>query len=557
MMRLAWLLAVVLGVVMLGPVIVLLASAFSSADRWNLWSESWRILTLAENSIVLALGAVLVALPPGLVVAIVLERVPFFGRGSFQRLVLVGLFLPLPVVAIAWQVILGAWLPPLRMNPGDVAWRPWAEGLFPAAWVHGMAGFPWVVWIVGAVMRTSDRATEEMALLEGGIIRVIQRVWLPRLLLAMLVAGSWVAVITWTEIAVTDAMMVRTFAEEVYTQFVSASTGLSEAVAVTLPAWIVVLILARALLRRLGTRLLHPSADLAPPLLVWPGSGFSRWPLIMVAHVLVLGLIGLPLLALVWKASGGGTTAGPSSVFFLAEWSKVIGSDGRILLSNVLTAMMVSSLTVLLAWVTCWCADAVTFLRIGLAITVVVLLITPGPLIGVGLKQVIAMLMDGEDWLFGLFGPLPEFPPLRSLLYDQPSPLPAAWATMIRLFPVAVVMIWPSIRLIPQELLEAAKLDGLTIFGTWRLVVIPLTQDAALRAVIAITALNLGELSASKLVNPPFRPIFIHRLFDQMHYGADSTVSALCLMQVVVMVLLAEMLQSTQSYGEAREMMTR
>ena len=64
------------------------------------------------------------------------------------------------------------------------------------------------------------------------------------------------------------------------------------------------------------------------------------------------------------------------------------------------------------------------------------------------------------------------------------------------------------------------------------------------QAALAVTALSLGEVSAGKLVNPPFRAAYILRLFDQMHYGTDSTVAALCLLQVAVTVVLAALLVS-------------
>jgi len=57
--------------------------------------------------------------------------------------------------------------------------------------------------------------------------------------------------------------------------------------------------------------------------------------------------------------------------------------------------------------------------------------------------------------------------------------------------------------------------------------------------VIAVAALSLGEVSASKLVNPPSRGAFVLRLFDQMHYGAETTVAALALMPLVPAFVMA------------------
>jgi iron(III) transport system permease protein len=78
-------------------------------------------------------------------------------------------------------------------------------------------------------------------------------------------------------------------------------------------------------------------------------------------------------------------------------------------------------------------------------------------------------------------------------------------------------------------------------------VLVPLTGPAAARATLAVAALALGEVSATKLVNPPFRTAYILRLFDLMHYGAESTVAALCLMQLAATLLAAAVVWLTGS----------
>ena len=133
--------------------------------------------------------------------------------------------------------------------------------MLPAAWVHGVAGLPWVIWIVGAGLRTADRTLEETALVDGGPGVLVRRVLVPRAMLAGLAAGGWVAVVAVTEITVTDAMMVRTFAEEVYSQFVSASDGMAGAVAVTLPAWVVAAVAVGWVVRRTGSVFGRPAGE--------------------------------------------------------------------------------------------------------------------------------------------------------------------------------------------------------------------------------------------------------------------------------------------------------
>jgi iron(III) transport system permease protein len=432
-------------------------------------------------------------------------------------------------------VVLGAWLPPLALAPGQVAWRPWGQGLVPAAWVHGMAGLPWVAWIVSAGLRTADRGLEEDALLTGGPWAVFRRVLLPRAVLASVAAAGWVAVQAATEIPVADAMMVRTFAEEVYTQFVAASGGLAGAVAVTLAAWVAAVLVGGWVARSAARAFDAPPGEAGRPLSLMLGRR-TRW-LTALGVWLAVGLFaGLPLAALVWKAGGGGTRAGWGPVTFAEELHKVWQTEGEVLLVSLSAAVGSGLVAAGLAWAACRLAIGSRWFGRFLFVLCVVLAVTPGPVVGLGLKDAIAGLVDAEEWVLARVGISLTFPPLKSALYDQPLPVAAAWAAMVRLFAVAVAVIWPAVRAVPRDLLEAVKLDGVSV---WRYVLVPLTGPAAVRAVLAVAALSLGEVSASKLVEPPGRPSYILRLFDLMHYGAESTVAALCLMQLAATTLLA------------------
>jgi ABC-type spermidine/putrescine transport system permease subunit II len=46
---------------------------------------------------------------------------------------------------------------------------------------------------------------------------------------------------------------------------------------------------------------------------------------------------------------------------------------------------------------------------------------------------------------------------------------------------------------------------------------------------VGVAVLSLGEVSASKLVETPGSQSFAHDLFNQMHYGVQSRLAALCL----------------------------
>ena len=524
--------AVVLVAVLGLPVILPLVVVLGSEGRPSAADEPGRLAGLATNTLVLALGACVVAVPIGPATAIALERVRFPGNHVLRGLLVAGLFVPLPVYSVAWQIVLGTWLPPLALEPGQVAWRPWSEGLVPAAWLHGVAGIPWVVWIVSAGLQAADRGAEEDALLTGGPRYVFRRVLLPRAALASAAAAGWVAVQAVTEIPVTDAMMVRTFAEEVYTQIVSVSDAVAGAVAAAVPAWAAAILVGVWVARGTVRTFDVPPAEVSRPVGLWLGT-WQRALAGLFAGCVVATVAALPLAALVWKAGGGGTTSGWRPAYLAAESSIVLRTDGAVLLGSSAAALVTGIVTAGTAWVACRLADGSRWFGRFLFVFCVVLAVAPGPLVGLGLKDAIRRLVDAEARAMTVIGARPTFPPVRSALYDQPSPVPAGWAAAIRFFPLAVAVIWPAVRAVPRDLLEAVKLDGLGPLAEWRLVLAPLTGPAAVRAAVAVAALALGEVSAGKLVNPPFRPAYVFRLFDQMHYGAESTVAALCLLQLV------------------------
>ena len=128
---------------------------------------------------------------------------------------------------------------------------------------------------------------------------------------------------------------------------------------------------------------------------------------------------------------------------------------------------------------------------------------------------------------------------LRAWLYTGPSPVPAVWAGVARFFPVALAVCLPAARLVPGVRIEQARLDGLGAWGVLRRVAWPALGGPALAAALGVAALTLGEVSATRLVDPPGRAPFGLRLFAQMHYGAESAVAALALVQVAAAALVA------------------
>ena len=124
------------------PALLPLWQLVSHPKAWLAWREYDRLLSLSFESISLALGVIALAMPLGIVCALLLERTRLPLRGLFRFAVLLGLFIPLPLYASAWQGVFSAsgvftqlLLPPpasLTDFASLRSARPWSSGLLPA-----------------------------------------------------------------------------------------------------------------------------------------------------------------------------------------------------------------------------------------------------------------------------------------------------------------------------------------------------------------------------------------------------------------------------------------
>src|SRR3954471_22293521 len=201
-----------------GPVIWLLLVSLLVCMLATLWHFDSRVGRLWLNSARLASLTSFIALPIGTFLAAMIVKSDVPGRRA-AALILVGmLFVPLYLVTGAWDAGFGiqGWYT-LSTNP-HLAHEPWLAGWRAAVWVHALAAVPWVVLIVGASLRAVEAEIEEDAATCATPQKVMWYVSIRRAAPAIVLAGIWVAIMTTTEISVTDFFQVRTFAEEVYTQ---------------------------------------------------------------------------------------------------------------------------------------------------------------------------------------------------------------------------------------------------------------------------------------------------------------------------------------------------
>jgi iron(III) transport system permease protein len=549
------LVAVFLLVLLAAPALAPFVDLLHHAAGWRVWLESGRLLALAGNTLGLVAGTIAVALPLGVVGAILLYRTDLPGRPLWRFLTVLSLFVPLPLFTSAWQATLGTTglFPVAGWRTPVVGAPPWAQGLGAAVWIHAVASLPWVVLLVGLGLQWVERELEEDALTLFPWWRVLWLVTLPRCRAALAAAAVWVALQTATEITVTDMMQVRTFAEEVYTQFVrpeldptlpNADDVLARAVAVSLPAFLITWALIAWAAVRWDRSLPPLGSRLGPP--VTFSLGWLRWPC-LAGVVLVAGLLaGVPLTSLIWKtgleAPVRGGPAPPeepesagASVYSPPVWSvrttgkylaRTFRVRGSLVGESLLLAAAAGAASAGLALLVCWLALDARWFRLSVLSLMAVLWAMPGPVLGLGLKDAIAGLLDvtGSSWLAGV-------------LYYGPSPVPVLWAYLLRFFPYAVAILWPVVRMLPPELRDAERIYGTGPGHEFRHLILPLSAGGCLLAALAVAVLSLGELSAGKLVETPGSQTFAHEVFTEMHYGLTNNLAALCLILLLAVLL--------------------
>ena len=509
-----------------GPVLVLVLTgvAVGSADD--------RTRSLLLNTLGLAAGTCALSVPLGTLVALAVTKTDLPGRRLATLLLAVALFVPLYLQAAAWQAGfgLGGWFT-LATGTG-----PLLAGWRGSLWVHAVAAFPWVVLIVALGLLLVEREFEDQALLDAAAAKVFLRVTLRRAVKPVVVAMIWVAVTVAGEMTVTDLFQVRTYAEEIYTEFAVAPALDQPPLAFWPgPATTGLLVLAALVAcRELAPGLGEPSLSA-----VWRYR-LGRWraAAALSVHGIVLAAVGLPVANLAYKAA---IQVRPVGAGYVRTWSAV--KLATVVLSSpirygremgwslgiaVLAALAAVVVAIWLAWwartrrAGSWCLLVVA--SCGLAI--------PGPVVGIA--TIWLLNRPSQPWLLWL--------------YD--NSIFAPWlAQTLRALPLPLLILWHAFATLPQATIDAAAIEGAGPARRLLGIVLPMRLAAVGLAWLAAFVAAFGELSATVLVAPPGMPTLPLRIFNLLHYGVEDRVAGICL---AVLAIIAGIVAGVWGVGRLR-----
>ena len=490
---------------------------------------NWRVLA---NTLALAAGVVLIAVPAGTLLAIALTRTNVFGRRIAIAAIIFLLFLPLYVQVGGWEAAAGklGWLTPLLEEVRlEILWdgeylswpnHPLLSGMRAVIFLHAMAAIPWVVLIVAAGLRLVRREEEEAALLDASGMQVVARIVLPRIAPFALAAGLLVAISAAGEMTVTNIYLIDpgdyTLAEQVYMTLQAEpldiavhQSALSIVATMLLVAggWLGAWRFAAASQRALAQRPLPLIYSLGP----W------RWPVTLLVWLPLAAAIGLPLVSLAYKA---GTLVVWDGEMPTRTWSavKTVSMPWTALWSvrsdlgwTALFAAAAATLDLLLSLAIVWLVQN-PLVRSAVAVTIAAIAFAlPGPIVGLSIIALLNHDVSGLGWLYAR------------------TDLPAILAQAVRALPIVLLMVLAVVSHFPRAPLEAAQLDGAGKWSILARIVIPQRLAALAAAWIAGFAIAAGDLAWSILVLRPGVDTLQRRLFGDIHAGADDRVAAICL----------------------------
>ncbi|MFT7484445.1 MAG: iron(III) transport system permease protein, partial [Candidatus Paceibacteria bacterium] len=472
---------------------------FSSVD----WLSS-RTLSLLGRTILLGGGASAIATAIGVPFGFLVSRTDVWGREFARPLSIVALLLPPLFLAITWTALC------------DV------RGALATVCILGASTFPIVAFFTATALDRIGAAPEEAARLIGGTPAAL-RMQFPLILPAILCGASLAFLFAINDFAVPDYISsvgkkFNVYADEVFAGYqVAESTG--KAILTSVPlVLLTMLCLAPSLwLRRRGSLATLGGTFRRPaPLRL----GVWRLPATLFCW-LVAGVLGLlPIGRLIFEAGGGPGEAGWSFSGMQTAFALALERSREDLANSLAYSAAAASIALPLALVLghfCERARQGRLWELLLSLPMAV----PAILFGIG-----QIALWNHSW--------------SADFYDSGALVVLLNVGRFLIFPI--LLISAAVASQSARLEEAGRVSGIGPATRLVKLVAPPIRSTLLAGWAMVFVLSMRELDATILV-PAANHTVIFRVFNQIHFGRDDFVAALCLL-IIFFLLLPGMLWS-------------
>lgn len=487
---LAGLVFVVLG---LAPIFVM-ALRVDGADFADLLSE--RTLDLLGRTLLLGVSASALAVLFGAPFGFLVSRTDMPGARLLRPLGFVPLLLPPLFIGITWTALCE-----VRGAPATIV-------------ILAANTFPIVAFFTAMACERIDARREEAALLVGGP-RAVLRMELPLVLPAILCGACLAFVFVVNDFAVPDYVSsvgtkFNVYADEIFANWkLDSATG--RAVVSALPLLVLTLLFllpALALRRRGALATLEGGFRRPAPLRL----GKARWPAFLGCATLIGFTALTPIGRLIYEAGGG--TRGWSQENLNGAFSRALELSRGDLANSLMYSAAAGLIAVPVALVLGHLSERLRGGRL-LEFVFVLPLAVPAILLGIG-----------EIALWN-HGPTAE-------IYNSGTLVVMLYAG--RFLPLPLLVMSGAVAALGPKLEEAAQLSGAGPTKRLTRIVAPALLPSLIGSWALVFVLAMRELDGAILV-PAANHTVIFRVFNQIHFGRDDFVAALCLLIVFFLLL--------------------
>jgi iron(III) transport system permease protein len=456
---------------------------------------------LLTNSLALALSSATLATLLGAPAGFFLARIRLSFPSWWRLSLLIPLLVPPYILGVAWTFARDGliWVGAGAASEWISAWTYTLPG---AIVLLSLSYYPIPMLITEASLNRVEARLEEAAWLVAGWRRTLFSITLPLVLPAVAAGFLLVFVLALAEFSVPMLLRVRVFATEVYTQF-AAFFNFGAATAAATPLLLLILAFAVLIRTLLGERWITTRRGLNAHPLLAPHS-WVPFGQCFLSAVLTLGVL-LPLISLTVKIDA------PPAVLYAAHHSsrEIVSS---LTLSGATAALSVG-LGLLLGY---WRARTQARWRALADVLWILLFTLPGTVLGIGMVQ----------------------------LWNRPGVVPiyGTWWVLLlglvaRFTPVSALLLAASVRQMAPSLEEAAVVHGSQWWRTFTKVVLPNAESGMLAVGFLVFALAFGELAITLLLIPSGSSTLPLQIFTTITNSPDHVMAALCLVQVLVILI--------------------
>lgn len=523
------------------PLIQVAVTATQGADGLSL--RTFRTVLsetgIIRNTLIVSVGATIISLVIGAILAVILIRINVPGRALLEPLVVLPLYVTPLLTAIGWS-----WLGSPRAGLLNILARNFLGMTGPIVNLHSPGGVIFVVAMssvpvaflfAASALRSMDPSLEESARIHGGSIRkAFRMVTLPLITPALIGSGLLIFVHAMGLFSIPAVLGLPAdfyvAGTEIYTLLSTYPQKIGPAA-----AWGFVLLAVTALLVWLQGLVLSKRSFVTitgkafRPRII--DVGRARYLFAALAWAYLAAAVFLPIGALVWAASINFLTLNLTQMKFdlshyayiLFNYPKTYQAAWNSLMLGVISATIVCVLGLAIGWVL---VRARTRMKGVLDLLAMAPIAIPSMTFALGLLW----LYVGMRWL---------------PIYGTIGILVLAYVT--HFLPYGVRAASGALRQMHPELEEAARVGGASWLKMIRFVTFPLTRPSLFAAWTLVFIMAIQEISASILLYTNRSVVLSVTIYGLWEQGNISNLAALAVLQLAFMfVVIAVLMRSRQ-----------